>query len=60
MTALTSSSALIVGSTGLVGSYILSNLLNTATYKTVNIITRRTPTIASPSLNAVVNMDTTI
>lgn len=52
------SSAAVIGSTGLVGSNILSTLLATEAYKPVHTITRRAPKAASPSLNAIVDTDT--
>ncbi|PNY23323.1 Protein fmp52-2, mitochondrial [Tolypocladium capitatum] len=52
------SSAAVIGSTGLVGSNILSTLLATGAYKPAHTITRRAPKAASPSLNAVVDTDT--
>lgn len=51
-------SAAVIGSTGLVGSNILSTLLATEAYKPVHTITRRAPKANSPSLNAVVDADT--
>ncbi|KPM36123.1 hypothetical protein AK830_g10445 [Neonectria ditissima] len=53
------SSAAVIGSTGLVGSSILSTLLALDTYNTVNTITRRAPKAASARLNALVDTDTT-
>lgn len=53
------SSSTIIGSTGLVGSHILSTLLAADIYKPVNTITRRAPKATSPSLNAIVDADTT-
>ncbi|POR35207.1 Protein fmp52-2, mitochondrial [Tolypocladium paradoxum] len=52
------SSAAIVGSTGLVGSNILSTLLAAEAYKPIHTITRRAPKAASPNLNAIVDTDT--
>lgn len=54
-----SSSAAVIGSTGLVGSHILATLLATGTHAPVNTITRRAPKAESPSLNAVIDADTT-
>ncbi|XWW98138.1 hypothetical protein V2A60_006135 [Cordyceps javanica] len=58
--------AAIIGSTGLVGSHILSTILAGETYAPVTTITRRSPKTAgaaggetSSSLNAVVDTDTT-
>lgn len=53
------SAATVIGSTGLVGSNILSTLLSTDLYSPVNTITRRAPKSTSPKLNAVVDADTT-
>ncbi|PMB64823.1 Protein fmp-52, mitochondrial [Beauveria bassiana] len=57
------SSAAIIGSTGLVGSHILSTVLASDTHRPVTTITRRPPPAASsassPALNAIVNTDTT-
>ncbi|KAJ6781320.1 hypothetical protein PWT90_10091 [Aphanocladium album] len=54
-----SSPAAIIGSTGLVGSHILSTILATGTHKPVSTITRREPKSSSPDLHAVVDADTT-
>lgn len=54
-----STSSTIIGSTGLVGSHILSTLLAADIYKPVNTITRRAPKASSPALNAIVDTDTT-
>ncbi|EKJ73800.1 hypothetical protein FPSE_06037 [Fusarium pseudograminearum CS3096] len=54
-----SSSAAIIGSTGLVGSNILSILLESDIYNPVHTITRRAPKATSPLLNAIVDSDTT-
>ncbi len=53
------SSAAVIGSTGLVGSNILSTLLSGESYKPVMTITRRAPKSESPNLNAVIDSDTT-
>ncbi|KAK3186206.1 Protein fmp52, mitochondrial [Lecanicillium sp. MT-2017a] len=53
------SSAAVIGSTGLVGSNILSTLLAGDSYKPVMTITRRAPKSESPNLNAVIDADTT-
>ncbi|KAM5346622.1 hypothetical protein ACJ41O_009627 [Fusarium nematophilum] len=55
---MTSPSAAVIGSTGLVGSNILSTLLALESYNPVNTITRRAPKATSPRLNAVVDSDT--
>lgn len=52
-------SAAIIGSTGLVGSFILSNVLAHDIYKPVHTITRRAPKSASANLNSIVDADTT-
>lgn len=52
-------SAAIIGSTGLVGSHILSNILADEAYKPVHTITRRAPKETSPNLNSIVDTDTT-
>lgn len=49
----------VIGSTGLVGSNILSTLLASEAYAPVTTITRREPKASSPALNAVVDTDTT-
>ncbi|PNP82564.1 hypothetical protein FNYG_04273 [Fusarium nygamai] len=51
-------SAAIIGSTGLVGSNILSTLLASEIYNPVHTITRRAPKATSPHLNAIVDADT--
>lgn len=56
---MTTSSAAVIGSTGLVGSHILSNLLSAETYCSVHTITRRAPKAESPRLNAIIDTDTT-
>lgn len=55
---MSSPSAAIVGSTGLVGSHILSLLLAAETYKPIHSITRRAPTTSSANLDAIVDADT--
>ncbi|KAI9151754.1 Protein fmp52-2 [Paramyrothecium foliicola] len=57
-TTASSSSAAIIGSTGLVGSHILSTLLATDAYKPVHSITRRAPKTAGANLDAIVEADT--
>lgn len=52
-------SAAIIGSTGLVGSNILSTLLGGELFKPINTITRRAPKAESPNLNAIIDADTT-
>lgn len=52
-------SAAIIGSTGLVGSHILSTILAGDIYKPVHTITRRAPKPTSPNLNSVIDADTT-
>jgi uncharacterized protein YbjT (DUF2867 family) len=49
---MSSPSAAIIGSTGLVGSNILSTLLASEIYNPVHTITRRAPKAISPHLNA--------
>lgn len=56
---MSSPSAAVIGSTGLVGSNILSTLLAIDLYKPVNTITRRAPKPTSPLLNAIIEADTT-
>lgn len=51
------SSAAVIGSTGLVGSNILSTLLETAVLKPIHTISRRAPKAASPNLNAIIETD---
>ncbi|KAG5949449.1 hypothetical protein E4U53_005878 [Claviceps sorghi] len=53
------SAAVVIGSTGLVGSFILSNIIAHESYKPVHTITRRAPKTPSPNLNSVVDADTT-
>ncbi|KAM0252876.1 hypothetical protein ACHAQJ_007506 [Trichoderma viride] len=53
-----SNSAAVFGSTGLVGSFILSNLLATGPFKSVTTIARRAPKASSPNLNSIVDADT--
>ncbi|KAG5916223.1 hypothetical protein E4U42_007767 [Claviceps africana] len=53
------SAAVVIGSTGLVGSLILSNIIAHDSYKPVHTITRRAPKTSSPNLNSVVDADTT-
>lgn len=52
-----SNPAAVFGSTGLVGSFILSNLLATGPFKPVTTIARRAPKAESPSLNSIVDGD---
>ena len=54
-----STSAAIIGSTGLVGSFILTNLLANDAYKPVHTITRRAPKPTSDRLQSLVEADTT-
>lgn len=56
---MTTPSAAVIGSTGLVGSHILSNLLSVETFSSVHTITRRAPKAESPRLNAIIDTDTT-
>ncbi|KAG5921747.1 hypothetical protein E4U61_006274 [Claviceps capensis] len=53
------SAAAVIGSTGLVGSLILSNMIAHEMYKPVHTITRRAPKTTSPNLNSVIDSDTT-
>lgn len=53
-----SNSAAVFGSTGLVGSFILSNLVATGPFKPIISITRRAPKAESPNLNSIVDTDT--
>ncbi|KAL7924676.1 hypothetical protein ACQKWADRAFT_285651 [Trichoderma austrokoningii] len=53
-----SNSAAVFGSTGLVGSFILSNLLASGPFKPMTTIARRAPKAESPSLNSIVDADT--
>jgi nucleoside-diphosphate-sugar epimerase len=57
----TTTAAVIIGSTGFVGSNMLNTLLSTEIYKPVHTITRRAPqpTASSTNLNAIVEADTT-
>jgi uncharacterized protein YbjT (DUF2867 family) len=56
---MSSPSAAIIGSTGLVGSNILSTLLTAEIYNPIHTITRRAPKATSAHLNAIVDADTT-
>lgn len=56
---MTTPSTAIIGSTGLVGSNILSTLLALDTFNPVNTITRRAPLATSAHLNALIETDTT-
>ncbi|KAG5976480.1 hypothetical protein E4U55_007325 [Claviceps digitariae] len=51
--------AAVIGSTGLVGSLILSNIIGHDSYKPVHTITRRAPKTSSPNLKSVIDTDTT-
>jgi len=50
----------IIGATGLVGGFILSTLLKASSPQTIQTITRRTPLSTGPTLQAVVEPDTTL
>ncbi|KAL2069665.1 hypothetical protein VTL71DRAFT_14344 [Oculimacula yallundae] len=52
------STAGLVGSTGLVGSYILSTLLSTPKISTIYTIARRQPTTTNEKLKPIVNAET--
>ncbi|KAL6874996.1 NAD(P)-binding protein [Trichoderma novae-zelandiae] len=52
-----SNSAVVFGSTGLVGSHILTNLLATGPFAPVHTISRRAPKASSPTLNAIIDED---
>ncbi|KAI0169214.1 NAD(P)-binding protein [Hypoxylon sp. FL1284] len=52
------STTAIIGSTGLTGSFILSNALGLDAFKSVYTISRRAPKPESPKLNAVIEADT--
>ncbi|KAK4128458.1 protein FMP52, mitochondrial [Parathielavia appendiculata] len=52
-------STLLIGSTGLVGSYILSTLLADSSVTAVHTVSRRAPKSAGPTLHATVEADTT-
>jgi uncharacterized protein YbjT (DUF2867 family) len=52
-------STLLIGSTGLVGSYILSTLLADSTVAAVHTISRRAPKSTGATLHATVEADTT-
>ncbi|KAK4185558.1 protein FMP52, mitochondrial [Podospora australis] len=52
-------STLVIGSTGLTGSYILSNLLAGGSESAVYTIGRRAPKSTGPKLNAIIEGDTT-
>ncbi|KAF4974059.1 hypothetical protein FZEAL_8999 [Fusarium zealandicum] len=56
---MSSPSAAVIGSTGLVGSNILSTLLAAEVLTPVHTITRRAPKATSSHLNAIVDTDTT-
>ncbi|KAI2628743.1 NAD(P)-binding protein [Hypoxylon sp. NC1633] len=53
------STTAVIGSTGLVGSYILSTLLSIDAFKAVHTISRRAPKPESPKLVAAIEADTT-
>ncbi|KAK4134897.1 protein FMP52, mitochondrial [Trichocladium antarcticum] len=53
------SPSLVVGSTGLVGSHILTTLLASDSASAVHTISRRAPKPASPKLHSIVEADTT-
>ncbi|KAI1078120.1 NAD(P)-binding protein [Whalleya microplaca] len=53
------STAAVIGSTGLVGSHVLSTLLGLDAFKTIYTISRRAPKAESPKLAATVEADTT-
>ncbi|KAI1380415.1 NAD(P)-binding protein [Hypoxylon crocopeplum] len=53
------STAAVIGSTGLVGSYLLSTLLGLDALKAVHTISRRAPKAESPKLAAIIEADTT-
>ncbi|KAI1400014.1 NAD(P)-binding protein [Hypoxylon fuscum] len=52
------STAAVIGSTGLVGSHILSTVLGLDAFKTVHTISRRAPKTESPKLAALIEADT--
>ncbi|KAF7548529.1 hypothetical protein G7046_g8649 [Stylonectria norvegica] len=56
---MTAPSAAVIGSTGLVGSNILTTLLISDTFRPIHTITRRAPAPTSPHLHALINTDTT-
>ncbi|KAI0009243.1 NAD(P)-binding protein [Xylariaceae sp. FL0662B] len=53
------STAAVIGSTGLVGSHVLTTLLGLDAFKAVYTISRRTPKAESPKLAATIEADTT-
>ncbi|CAM1501926.1 Fc.00g039100.m01.CDS01 [Cosmosporella sp. VM-42] len=56
---MTTPSAAVIGSTGLVGSNILTTLLASDTYTPIHTITRRAPKPTSTRLNSIVEADNT-
>ncbi|KAH0529212.1 hypothetical protein TsFJ059_003982 [Trichoderma semiorbis] len=50
-------SAAVFGSTGLVGSFILSNLLASGPFRPVHTVGRRAPKAESPNLNSIIDAD---
>ncbi|KAI5865958.1 NAD(P)-binding protein [Durotheca rogersii] len=52
------STAAVIGSTGLTGSYILSTLLSLDAFKAIHTISRRAPNAESPKLAATIEADT--
>ncbi|KAI1453188.1 NAD(P)-binding protein [Annulohypoxylon moriforme] len=53
------STAAVIGSTGLTGAHILSTLLGLDAFKSIYTISRRAPAAESPKLTATVESDTT-
>ncbi|WYZ37775.1 hypothetical protein EsH8_II_001281 [Colletotrichum jinshuiense] len=51
-------SAALIGSTGLVGSHILSNLINSEAFAAVNTISRRAPKAGGLTLKPIIEPDT--
>ncbi|EQB54137.1 Protein fmp-52 [Colletotrichum fructicola] len=51
-------SAAVIGSTGLVGSHILSNLINSEAFAVVNTISRRPPKAGGLTLKPIIEADT--
>ncbi|KAL0941837.1 nad dependent epimerase dehydratase family protein [Colletotrichum truncatum] len=52
-------SAAVIGSTGLVGSHLLSNLITSEAFATINTLSRRPPKAGGTTLKPIIEADTT-